>query len=112
MPTTAHRVSAGERINAHERPGRLQAALEKVWKATWDVMVLDVTMPGQNGVEILKQIRQRGWDLCVIVLTVNPYEALLAKCQQLGAVAVLDKLDGLDQVREALLARLPGPGGP
>jgi len=27
--TTAHRVSAGERINAHERPGRLQAALEK-----------------------------------------------------------------------------------
>ena len=29
MPTTAHRVSAGERINEHERPGRLQAALEK-----------------------------------------------------------------------------------
>src|SRR5229473_7168391 len=25
----AHRVSAGERINAHARPGRLQAALEK-----------------------------------------------------------------------------------
>src|SRR5258708_39952414 len=29
MSTTAHRVSAGERINAHERPGRLQEALEK-----------------------------------------------------------------------------------
>ncbi len=29
MPTTAHRVSAGERINAHERPGRLLAALQK-----------------------------------------------------------------------------------
>src|SRR3979411_260185 len=29
MHTTAHRVSAGERINAPERPGRLQAALEK-----------------------------------------------------------------------------------
>src|SRR6266436_5567428 len=28
-PTAAHRVSAGERINAHARPGRLQAALEK-----------------------------------------------------------------------------------
>src|ERR1700675_5105144 len=27
--TTAHRASAGERINAHEPPGRLQAALEK-----------------------------------------------------------------------------------
>jgi Fur family transcriptional regulator, ferric uptake regulator len=29
MSTNAHRVSTGERINAHERPGRLQAALEK-----------------------------------------------------------------------------------
>jgi Fur family transcriptional regulator, ferric uptake regulator len=27
--TSPHRVSAGERINIHERPGRLQAALEK-----------------------------------------------------------------------------------
>ena len=29
MPTTAHRVSTGERINAHQRPGRLQEALTK-----------------------------------------------------------------------------------
>jgi Fe2+ or Zn2+ uptake regulation protein len=29
MPTTAHRVSTGERINAHQGPGRLQAALTK-----------------------------------------------------------------------------------
>jgi Fur family transcriptional regulator, ferric uptake regulator len=29
MSTTAHRVSTGERINAHERPGRLQEALTK-----------------------------------------------------------------------------------
>ena len=29
MSTTAHRVSTGERINAHQRPGRLQEALTK-----------------------------------------------------------------------------------
>jgi Fur family ferric uptake transcriptional regulator len=29
MTISAHRVSSGERINAHERPGRLRAALEK-----------------------------------------------------------------------------------
>src|SRR6202158_4255128 len=29
MHTTAHRVSTGERINAHQRPGRLQEALTK-----------------------------------------------------------------------------------
>jgi hypothetical protein len=29
MSSTAHRVSTGERINAHDRPGRLQEALTK-----------------------------------------------------------------------------------
>ncbi len=29
MSTTAHRVSTGERINAHDRPGRLQEALTR-----------------------------------------------------------------------------------
>jgi hypothetical protein len=40
----------------------------------------------------------------VVVLTSNPYDALRTKCRALGAAAVLDKLEGLDQVRGALLA--------
>ena len=61
-----------------------------------------------SGVEILKFIRLLGWDLCVIVLIGNPYDALRTKCKALGAAAVLDKLDGLGQVLEALLPRLEG----
>ena len=41
-----------------------------------------------------------------VVLTNNPYDALRSKCRTLGATVVLDKLDGLDQVRRALLAYL------
>ena len=72
-----------------------------------EAVTLDISLPDGSGVEVLKEIRKRGWDLCVVVLTGNPYEGLRAKCQQLGAVAVLDKLNGLAQAARALLeARL------
>jgi DNA-binding NarL/FixJ family response regulator len=61
-------------------------------------------LPDGSGVEVLKFIRRHGWDLSVVVLTSNPYDALRTKCRALGAAAVLDKLEGLDQVRGALLA--------
>ena len=72
-------------------------------------MTLDISLPDGSGIEVLKHIRKRGWNLFVAVLTGNLYEALLAKCQQLGAVAVLDKLNGLAQAAEALLAGWPDP---
>jgi DNA-binding NarL/FixJ family response regulator len=69
-----------------------------------EAVLLDISLPDGSGVEVLKFIRQHGWDLSVVVLTSNPYEALRIRCQALGAAAVLDKLDGLEQVRGALLA--------
>jgi hypothetical protein len=52
-------------------------------------------------------IRGLGWKLSVVVLTGNLYEALRVKCQQLGAVAVLDKFNGLNRCAEALLTMNP-----
>jgi CheY-like chemotaxis protein len=37
---------------------------------------LDISLPDGSGVEVLKQIRRRGWDLCVMVFTGNPCEGL------------------------------------
>ena len=69
-----------------------------------EAVLLDISLPDGSGVEVLKFIRQHDLQLSVVVLTSNPYEALRTKCQSLGAAAVLDKLEGLDQARRALLA--------
>jgi DNA-binding NarL/FixJ family response regulator len=66
-----------------------------------EAVILDISLPDGSGVEVLKHCRRRGWKLSVVVLTANLYEALRIKCEQLGAVAVLDKINGLAQVREA-----------
>ena len=70
-------------------------------------VTLDISLPDGSGIEVLKHIHKRGWNLFVVVLTGNLYEALQAKCQQLGAAAVLDKLNGLAQAAEVLLAGQP-----
>jgi two-component system response regulator DevR len=69
-----------------------------------EAVLLDISLPDGSGVEILKFIRQHDLQISVVVLTSNPYDALRSKCRSLGAAAVLDKLEGLDQVRRALLA--------
>jgi two-component system, NarL family, response regulator DevR len=87
--------------------GSVREALAGIKASLPEAVVLDISLPDGSGVEVLKFIRQHELELSVVVLTGNPYDALLTKCQSLGAVAVLDKLDGLEQVRGALLALSP-----
>jgi DNA-binding NarL/FixJ family response regulator len=85
--------------------GSVREALLGLEATAPEAMTLDISLPDGSGVEVLKHLRKGGRELCVVVLTGNPYEALRAKCLQLGAAVVLDKLDGLDQAPQALLAR-------
>jgi two-component system response regulator DevR len=87
--------------------GSVREALVGIKATSPEAVLLDISLPDGSGVEVLKFIRQHDLKLSVVVLTGNPYDALRTKCQLLGAAAVLDKLEGLDQVRRALLALLP-----
>ena len=88
--------------------GSVREALVGIEATLPEAVLLDISLPDGSGVEVLKFIRQHDLKISVVVLTSNPYDALRAKCQSLGAVAVFDKLEGLDQVRRTLLA-LPLP---
>jgi two-component system, NarL family, response regulator DevR len=87
--------------------GSVRDALVGIEATLPEVVLLDISLPDGSGVEVLKFIRQHDLKLSVVVLTSNPYDALRTKCHALGAAAVLDKLEGLEQVREALLAVSP-----
>jgi len=87
--------------------GSVREALVGIKTTLPEAVVLDISLPDGSGVDVLKFIRQHNLKLSVVVLTSNPYDALRSKCQSLGAAAVLDKLEGLDQVRRALLALSP-----
>ena len=83
-----------------------EEALEKICGKAFDVIFLDVKLPGMNGVECFLEIRKENPDARVIMMTAYRIEQLLAQAVDNGAAAVLHKpfapdkiLELIDQVR-------------
>jgi len=75
-----------------------------------DVVVLDVRMPGLSGLQLLRAMRERGWETPVVLLTAFPDADVLAAAEAHRAAVVFDKPADLDDVCAAvdILARLHG----
>jgi FixJ family two-component response regulator len=54
-------------------------------------MLLDVHMPGMSGLELLELMRQRGWDIPVILVMGRSDDALKQRASRAGVFALLDK---------------------
>jgi len=67
------------------------AALDRIDREPPHVVLLDIKMPGMDGLALLANLRQRGVDVPVIVLTGHGDEFTAAKCLEAGADAFLDK---------------------
>ena len=76
-----------------------------------DVVILDIMMPGGNGVDVLKNIKQDKAGPMVIILTNYPYPEYRQKCLQAGANFFLDKTTEFDQI-PALFEQLKQGQGP
>lgn len=88
-------VVAGEATNGRE-------ALEKVRAQSWDVLVLDITMPGRSGLDILKDIRQTHRDLPVLVLSMHAEEQFATRMLKAGASGYLNKESAPDELVKAV----------
>jgi len=56
-----------------------------------DLIVLDIHMPGMNGIEVLKRLRAKNYAGGVILLTSSPDERLRQEGLDLGAIEILGK---------------------
>lgn len=74
----------GEARNATE-------ALARVWKEKWDVVVLDITMPGRSGLEVLKEIKRSRPRLPVLILSMHPEDQFAVRLLKAGAAGYLTK---------------------
>jgi DNA-binding NtrC family response regulator len=68
-----------------------EQALKRVQDDVPDVMVLDLKMPGIDGMEVLRRVRQAYPDVQVIILTGHGSERDEAEARRLGAFAYLQK---------------------
>ena len=71
--------------------GNAQEALDLVWKEPWDVVVLDITMPGRSGLEVLREIKKSCPKLPVLVLSMHPENQFAVRVLKRGASGYMTK---------------------
>ena len=85
----------GEARNATE-------ALARVWNEKWDVVVLDITMPGRSGLEVLKEIKRSRPKLPVLILSMHPEDQFAVRLLKAGAAGYLTKESAGDELVGAI----------
>lgn len=78
------RAVFGEACNAQE-------AFASVVREQWDVAVLDVTLPGRSGLEVLKEMKRLRPKMPVLVLSMHPEDQFAVRMLKTGAAGYLTK---------------------
>ena len=88
-------VKIGECDNA-------QDLFELVRRKKWDVLILDITIPGTSGTDALKQVKKACPTLPVIVLTMHPEDQYAVRMFKAGADAYLTKASAPEELVRAV----------
>lgn len=94
-------VEFGEASNGNE-------ALELVWKGKWDVLLLDIVMPGRGGLDTMKEVHRSNPKLPVIILSMHSAAQFAVRALKLGAFAYVRKDSAGLELIEAVEAALRG----
>ncbi len=79
-----------------------ESALELAKEDEPDVMILDLRMPGIDGIEVLRRVKKTHPAIEVIVLTSHGSEADKKICMELGAFAFLSKAVDIDELSSTI----------
>jgi DNA-binding NarL/FixJ family response regulator len=95
LAETQDMVVAGEASNGFE-------VMEKVKNNHYDVLLLDISMPGKSGLDILKELKTESPKLPVLVLSMYPEEQYAVRVLRAGASGYLTKESAPDELVVAL----------
>lgn len=78
-------------------------------KADYDVVLLDITMPGRSGIDVLYEIKRSRPELPVLILSVHPEEQYAKRVLRAGASGYLTKESAAEELVTAI-RRVAGGG--
>jgi len=88
-------ATVGEAKNGNE-------VIELVRKTPVDIVVLDISMPGRNGLETLKDLKREQPAIAVIVLSMHPKDQYAVRVIRAGAAGYLTKEDAPEELVSAI----------
>jgi two-component system invasion response regulator UvrY len=95
LADTADLEVAGEAANGG-------AALEKVRERDWGVVVLDMSMPGRSGLELIKLMKMERPKLPILVFSMHQEEQFAVRAIRAGASGYLSKEGDSDMLLPAI----------
>lgn len=82
--------------------------MDEVDGQSWDVILLDISMPGRNGIETLKQIRTNGVRTPILMLSMHPEDQYAVRALKAGASGFLNKETAPEELLAAVRLLLSG----
>lgn len=88
--------------------GTAAEGLARLEGGPWSLVLLDLSMPGRGGLELLEEVRRRWARLPAIVLSAFPEEEFAVRCLELGASGYVSKGAGPQELLTACRTALSG----
>ena len=89
-------------INVAAEASTGQEALDLVEKNKFDLVLMDISMPGKNGLQTLKEIKKFNKTLPVLMLSMHAEEQYAMRAMKAGASGYLTKDSASDQLVAAI----------
>jgi len=88
-------IIAGEASNGEE-------ALERIGMENYDLAILDISMPGKNGIDVIKEIKAVKQALPILVLSMHAEKEIVLSSLKAGAAGYLTKDSAPNELIEAI----------
>lgn len=83
-------------------------AIEKAMAEDFDIVILDITMPGGSGLDALGELKSRKPELPVLILTQHPEEQFAVRALKAGALGYVMKIRAPEELMTAIWKVLKG----
>ncbi len=84
-------ISEDEEIKVLGEASNSDEIIAQLYDHDWDVFVLDITMPGKNGLDVMIEIKQKRPEIKVLILSMHPEEEIALRALKTGASGYLNK---------------------
>ena len=91
-----------------DEAGTAQQVLTQVQSRVWDLVILDISMPGRSGLDLLRDLQQLRPELPVLVLSMHPEDQYATRVLKAGAAGYMNKETAPKELVKAVRKVLSG----
>jgi len=91
-----------------DEAGNAQQVLAHIQSHAWDLVILDITMPGRSGLDLLRDLQQLRSELPVLILSMHPENQYAKRMLKAGAAGYMNKETAPKELVKAVRKVLAG----